>query len=152
MNYFTYNTSFGRMTVSSDGRSITQVVFGDARLSGSRVPSAETNACADQLLEYFSGKRRVFDLPIKMNGTDFQLSVWRALADIPYGQTRTPKELAELVGCADSYRLVSKAAYANLLPVIIPTHRLIVASGEESSHTRDSDLRRACRELERRFM
>lgn len=152
MNHFAYNTPFGRMTVASDGSSIVQLAFGDVELAGTRSPSAITNACADQLLEYFSGKRRVFDVPTKMSGTDFQRAVWRSLADIPYGQLRTPRELAELMGCADSYRMVGRAAYSCPIPVIVPAHRLVMAKGSESSLTREAALRRACRELEKRFM
>lgn len=140
------------MTISSDGSAISTVAFGQIALEGDFAPDALTNACANQLMEYFSGKRMVFDISVRPDGSDFELSVWESLASIPYGQTRTPKEFAVLMGIPTSYRLVGKAAYANPVPVIIPSHRLVAASGREPERTRDSELRQACRELERRFM
>lgn len=151
MNYYAYKTPFGHVTISSDGSAITDVVLGEATLAGDAAPNAVTNACANQLLEYFAGKRMVFDVPLSMQGSDFQIAVWKALRDIPYGQTRTPKELAEQMGMPSSYRLVTKVAYANQLAIIVPAHRLVAASGQEADRSRAAELRRACRELEKRF-
>lgn len=139
------------MTISSNGKAILRVAFGDAALGGTRAPNEVTNACANQLMEYFSGRRMAFDVPLRLEGSDFQLAVWDSLMRIPYGQTRTPKELAEQMGIPKSYRQVGKAAYSCPIAVIVPSHRLVAASGRESQSSHAAELRLACRELERRF-
>ena len=82
-----------------------------------------------QLSEYFQGVRRTFDLPFSLSGTPFQMEVWRALRDIPYGQTLTYGELAKKVGRPGSARAVGGAVGANPLPIVIPCHRVMGSSG-----------------------
>lgn len=78
-----------------------------------------------QLDEYFAGERRVFDLPLKPVGTDFQRKVWAALLDIPYGETRTYKEIAQRVDNLKGIRAVAQAIGANGICIVIPCHRVI---------------------------
>jgi methylated-DNA-[protein]-cysteine S-methyltransferase len=84
---------------------------------------------ARQLDEYFARKRRKFDLPLSLAGTDFQKQVWLALADIPYGETISYAELARWVGRPTAYRAVGQANGANPIAVILPCHRVIAADG-----------------------
>ncbi len=84
---------------------------------------------ARQLDEYFARRRREFDLPLSLAGTDFQKSVWLALADIPYGETISYAELARWVGRPTAYRAVGQANGANPIAVILPCHRVIAADG-----------------------
>jgi methylated-DNA-[protein]-cysteine S-methyltransferase len=83
-----------------------------------------------QLDEYFRGKRRVFDLPLSIDGTDFRKKVWQALQTIPYGEVRSYAEVAEMIGNPKAVRAVGQANRANQLPIIIPCHRVIGKSGE----------------------
>lgn len=83
-----------------------------------------------QLTEYFEGKRRSFDLPLAPEGTPFQQRVWRALHDIPYGQTISYGELASRIGQRSASRAVGLANGSNPLPIVIPCHRVIGASGK----------------------
>ncbi len=83
----------------------------------------------EQLNEYLEKKRRIFDLPLSIQGTDFQRSVWELLGKIPYGQTSTYGDLAEKLGSRNKARPVGGAAHVNPLPIIIPCHRLIGAGG-----------------------
>lgn len=83
----------------------------------------------DQLAEYFSGKRRGFDLPLLLPGTPFQQKVWAGLLMIPYGSTRSYKEQAEALGLPHAVRAVAKANGDNRIAVIIPCHRVIGADG-----------------------
>ena len=78
-----------------------------------------------QLDEYFAGERRVFDLPIHPVGTDFQKKVWGALLEIPYGETRTYKEIAQRVDNLKGIRAVAQAIGANGLCIVVPCHRVI---------------------------
>ena len=83
-----------------------------------------------QLREYFAGKRRSFDLPLEMRGTEFQKKVWEALLTIPFGETRTYGELAKAFGNANASRAVGAAIGRNPLSIIVPCHRVIGTSGK----------------------
>ncbi len=83
----------------------------------------------DQLNEYFSGKRQTFDLELAPRGTPFQLAVWNALLEVPYGDTISYAELARRIGKLAAVRAVGAANGANPIPVIIPCHRVIGSNG-----------------------
>ena len=87
------------------------------------------NQVAEQLNEYLEKKRSVFQLPLSIQGTEFQQRVWELLCEIPYGKTTTYGALAEKLGSKNKARAVGGAAHANPLPIIIPCHRLIGARG-----------------------
>jgi len=97
---------------------------------------------AEQLAEYFAGERRVFDLPLAYDGTPFQQSVWRALADIPYGVTCSYGELAKVIGRPAAVRAVGAANGANPLAIILPCHRVIGANGTLTGYGGGLDLKR----------
>lgn len=78
-----------------------------------------------QLEEYFFRKRKEFDLPLLEEGTDFQLAVWNELKAIPYGETRSYKDIAISIGKEKAVRAVGQANKANKIPIIIPCHRVI---------------------------
>jgi methylated-DNA-[protein]-cysteine S-methyltransferase len=82
-----------------------------------------------QLAEYFAGERDDFDLPLEMNGTDFQRAVWKALTKIPFGETRTYAQIAKAIGRPNAVRAVGAANGANPICVIVPCHRVIGSDG-----------------------
>lgn len=82
-----------------------------------------------QLSEYFCGKRREFDLPIELRGTDFQKAVWRELIKIPFGETKTYGEIAAAVGKPKAARAVGGACNKNHILIAVPCHRVIGANG-----------------------
>lgn len=82
-----------------------------------------------QLREYFAGERRVFDLPLDVDGTAFQRSVWEALVEIPYGATESYGQLAERIGRPGAARAVGAANGRNPVPIVVPCHRVIGADG-----------------------
>lgn len=86
-------------------------------------------AAQQQLGEYFAGRRRVFDLPLAPHGTEFQRTVWQALADIPYGNTISYAQLAQRLGNPNGTRAVGAANGRNPLPIVLPCHRVIGADG-----------------------
>ena len=86
-------------------------------------------AAQQQLGEYFTGNRRQFDLPLAPHGTDFQCTVWRALAEIPYGSTISYAQLAQRLGNPNGTRAVGAANGRNPLPIVLPCHRVIGADG-----------------------
>lgn len=91
--------------------------------------SASLAEAAGQLAEYFAGIRQSFELTLDMQGTDFQLKVWGALQEIPYGQTLSYKAIAEMIGQPRAVRAVGGANNKNPLPIIVPCHRVIGSGG-----------------------
>lgn len=90
---------------------------------------ARNEAVKKQLLEYFAGKRKQFDLPFVLYGTPFQKSVWNALANIPYGETRSYKDIALAIGASKAVRAIGGANNRNPIPIVIPCHRVIGSNG-----------------------
>ncbi len=85
---------------------------------------------AKQILEYLEGKRTEFDLDLDLQGTPFQLDVWNALRDIPYGEVRTYSDVAQAIGRPKAVRAVGTANGANPLSLVVPCHRVIAAGGK----------------------
>lgn len=83
---------------------------------------------ASQLDDYFAGKRETFDVPLHLNGTDFQKQVWRALPDIAFGETISYGELARRIGRPKASRAIGAANGANNISIILPCHRVIGAN------------------------
>lgn len=83
----------------------------------------------EQLDEYFSGRRKSFDLPLELAGSDFQVMVWKALQEIPYGKTSSYQALADRIGKPNAVRAVANANRANALSIIVPCHRIIGKNG-----------------------
>lgn len=88
-------------------------------------PTAVTNLAFCQLTEYFQGKRRFFDFPMELQGTKFQVQVWKELQKIPYGETRTYKDIAVAIGKPNACRAVGMANHNNPLWIVVPCHRVI---------------------------
>ncbi|AQQ68375.1 methylated-DNA--[protein]-cysteine S-methyltransferase [Microbulbifer agarilyticus] len=88
-----------------------------------------TDLAFEQLEAYFAGELQSFDLPQGAAGTPFQQSVWRALCAIPFGETRSYRELAEAIGNPKAVRAVARANGANPLSIVVPCHRVIGADG-----------------------
>ncbi len=83
-----------------------------------------------QLTEYEKGSRKVFDLPLHLKGTEFQLKVWNALLEIPYGETRSYQQIAQRIGQPKALRAVGGACNRNPIGIIVPCHRVIGKNGK----------------------
>ena len=90
-------------------------------------PSLFKDICA-QFSEYFAGARRDFTLPLYLNGSPFEMRVWKALLKIPYGETRSYGEIAVACGNPKAARAIGQAVHRNPLPIIVPCHRVVGAS------------------------
>ncbi len=97
--------------------------------SGDDADNAVLLEAIKQLSEYFPGKRRTFTLPLAPSGTAFQRRVWRALCNIPYGETRTYAQLAAAIDSPRACRAVGGANGRNPIPILIPCHRVVAANG-----------------------
>ena len=102
----------------------------------------------DQLKSYFAGERKAFDLPLVLEGTEFQKKVWTSLVAIPYGETISYKTLAERVGSPKAVRAVGAANGANPIPIIIPCHRVIGNDGSLTGFGGGLPLKKKLLELE----
>ena len=102
-----------------------------------------------QLVEYFAGHRRTFDLPLEPRGTAFQLDVWRVLETIPYGETISYGEQARRLGDAKKARAVGGANGKNPLPIVVPCHRVIGASGALTGFGGGVDVKETLLRLEK---
>lgn len=109
------------------------------------LPSSVARAyrkAVQQLNHYLSGKLREFTLPFKIYGTDFQQKVWTALTEIPYGETRTYKQVAETIGEPRATRAVGAALHANPLQIILPCHRVVGKGGSLVGYALGLELKR----------
>ena len=102
-----------------------------------------------QLTEYFTGQRKAFDLPLAPVGTPFQRSVWQALREIPYGETRTYKEIAEAIGRPKAFRAVGQANNRNPLMIVQPCHRVIGTNGSLTGFAYGTDMKQFLLDLEK---
>ncbi|HEX5073371.1 MAG TPA: methylated-DNA--[protein]-cysteine S-methyltransferase [Gemmatimonadaceae bacterium] len=127
-------TPIDRLVVASDGSSIVGVWMANAEPDDRRwVDRCGTDSLIDearrQLVAYFAGRLRTFDLPLAPNGTDFQRRVWSALREIPFGTTISYAELARRVSNSAAVRAVGAANGRNPIPIIVPCHRVIGSDG-----------------------
>jgi methylated-DNA-[protein]-cysteine S-methyltransferase len=105
-------------------------------------------AVRTQLAEYLAGERRRFTLPLAPRGTEFERRVWRALTDIPYGETRSYAEIAGIIGSPSACRAVGRANGRNPIAVVIPCHRVIGSDGSLTGYGGGLPLKRFLLDLE----
>lgn len=122
----------GRIGISARGEYITGVFFsGKVLRDGQREEETPLiRQAAGQIREYLSGERKEFNLPVALRGTDFQVEVWKALTEIPYGQTRTYGQIAARIGRPKACRAVGLANNRNPVSIIVPCHRVIGSGGK----------------------
>lgn len=109
-------------------------------------------AAIKQLREYFDGLRQIFTLPLDPHGTEFQRRVWKALCEIPYGETRSYAEIASAVGNPKACRAVGLANHRNPISILIPCHRVIGADGSLVGYGGGLNIKRSLLELEQRVL
>jgi methylated-DNA-[protein]-cysteine S-methyltransferase len=111
--------------------------------------SAEaTRPYVRELNEYFANQRRTFTFPLDLRGTEFQVKCWRALLDIPYGETRTYADIARAVGQPKGFRAVGLANNRNPIAIVVPCHRVIASDGTLCGYGGGLDIKRKLLELE----
>lgn len=125
MSALSFDTPVGRLVAHETEGAVTRITWADA--PGAAVASALLIAARDQIDAYFTRRRTTFDLPLRPDGTPFQLAVWRQLCAIPYGETRTYGDLARAL--ESSPRAVGRACGENPIPIVIPCHRVLAAGG-----------------------
>jgi methylated-DNA-[protein]-cysteine S-methyltransferase len=101
-----------------------------------------------ELQEYFAGSRKRFDFPLDLRGTEFQLACWRALLEIPYGETRTYADIARTIRKPQAFRAVGMANNRNPIAIVVPCHRVIASDGTLCGYGGGLDIKRKLLELE----
>ena len=124
---------------------IGRIVNADFRIA----PSPVIEQAKRQLDEYFAGNRKEFNIPLHPVGTVFQIRVWRALLDIPYGETRSYMEIAKIIGNEKGVRAVAQAIGANGIGILIPCHRVIGSNRSLTGFRGGLDKKEFLLELER---
>jgi len=112
------------------------------------VRNGKADAAAEQLRQYFAGQRRAFDLPLALDGSEFQQTVWRALLEVPYGKTASYGDVARRIGMPGKARAVGRANGSNPIPVVVPCHRIIGSDGTLTGYGGGLRIKRFLLELE----
>lgn len=123
------NTPLGPITIASTPEALASVHFGTTVPPGGTIDEQSNRIFIDQLNQYFQGERTRFDVPLDFQGTPFQISVWRELLSIPYGETRSYGEIARKLGKPGAARAVGKANHENPIAIVVPCHRVVGQNG-----------------------
>ena len=165
MKYIKYvKTKLGKICVVEENRKIIKVIIDNENNENSKDKEIDKKVyekyqekdtklllkAKKELEEYFAGKRKEFDLPLEQEGTEFQKKVWEALERIPYGETRTYKDVAKMVGNEKASRAIGMANNKNSIPIIIPCHRVIGSNGKLVGYALGLDMKKYLLDLERK--
>ncbi|MGN1098224.1 MAG: methylated-DNA--[protein]-cysteine S-methyltransferase [Clostridia bacterium] len=145
MNSYSFNSPVGYLTIEESGGKIRRIRLGKCDNPSPTDLIYETKR---QLEEYFLGERRIFDLPLAPDGTEFQKSVWAELMKIPYGETRSYSDIAAALNRPSSCRAVGSANGANPIIIVIPCHRVITKGGALGGYSGGLDIKRKLLEAE----
>lgn len=151
-NFAVYPSRLGDIKITYTDKAITEIEIGATdfnRLDAE--PSVFSESAIEQLNEYFTGKRKEFDLPLDPSGTPFQKKVWAALQQIPYGETRTYKQIAQAVGNDKASRAVGMANNKNPIAIVIPCHRVIGTNGSLIGYAGGIHIKESLLELEKKY-
>lgn len=144
-------TKIGQITIVEEDHFLTHLVFRHKKAPDEAVEKHTSflRGVAQEIVEYLNGKRRQFDIPLKLSGTNFQKSVWNTLLTIPYGETRSYRDIAEQIGNVKACRAVGMANHHNPIVIIVPCHRVIGSNGSLIGFGGGLDLKRQLLDLER---
>lgn len=138
---------FGNIRLESREGCLSRLQFTNEEADGEILDPVLLSA-KDQLEEYFSGKRKNFDMPIGLGGTDFQRKVWMEVAKIPFGQTTTYMKIAQKLGNTAAIRAVGAAIGANPILIILPCHRILGSDGSLTGYAGGLERKKALLKLE----
>ncbi len=153
MYYCYLPTPIGDLLLAGDSEALSLIGFPHGKMRRDPDPDWIFNekpfaAARQQLQEYFTGKRKTFDLPLRLTGTEFQVQVLEELQRIPYGETVSYGAIAQRIGRPKAVRAVGAANGRNPLPIVIPCHRVIGSSGDLTGFGGGLDTKEALLRLE----
>ena len=129
VKYAYYEIRYGILQIGYDDDVLTNIKV-VKKYDGNNLRNELTDKTFNEINEYILGKRKSFDIPFKLNGSEFQMKVWNQLLNIPYGEKTTYKEIAKSIGNEKAFRAVGMANNKNPLLIIVPCHRVIGSSGD----------------------
>lgn len=141
VSYAFYRSPVGWITLVSQASGLCSLRFGRVAPRGARLDLEMNRAAMGQVREYFEEARKSFDLPLDLEGTPFQLAVWNALREIPYGETRSYGEIAQRIGRPGAARAVGAANHDNPVAIVVPCHRVIGSDGSLTGYAGGLDLK-----------
>lgn len=145
-----FQTPLGQVSISEQDGAIAELFFAkDAPESVGGQATPLLKEAEKQLLGYLEGTRKTFDLPLAAEGTEFQKTVWEALCSIPYGETRSYKQVAEMIGQPNASRAVGKANNKNPILILTPCHRVLGSDGKLVGYAAGLDIKKKLLELEK---
>jgi methylated-DNA-[protein]-cysteine S-methyltransferase len=149
---FFYQTDIGRIGITENGTAITNLYFQEEDIPDDVIiyETELLKEAAKQLRSYLSGKRKNFSLPLAPSGTEFMLCVWQALQKIPYGETRSYKDIAKSINKPNASRAVGLANSKNPISIFIPCHRVIGTDGKLNGYLGGLQIKKYLLELERK--
>lgn len=121
------DTPLGHLAIEAENGAVERVVFTDEELLPATGETAQK--AVKQLQQYFAGERQVFDVPVRLKGTDFQVAAWEALMKIPYGETVTYQQQAQMMGRPKACRAAGGANNKNHILILVPCHRVVASNG-----------------------
>jgi len=147
-----YDFPTGTMGIAQENDAITNIFFkGLGNFDGHEIMETQLiKRTATEIEEYFAGRRKSFDIPLSMSGTDFQRSVWKALQTIPFGETRSYKDIAVQIGNPKACRAVGMANNKNPVAIIVPCHRVIGHDGSMTGYAGGIDVKEYLLNVEKR--
>ena len=137
-----FRSPVGPLTLLGTEEALTRIIFADTWWDAEG-PVPVLEQAANELEEYFAGKRQTFTLPLDPEGTAFQRQVWEELRKIPYGQTASYGEIAARIGKPGAAVAVGQANSKNPIPIIIPCHRIIGTNGKLVGYTGGIHIKKA---------
>lgn len=137
-------TPVGTLRLTADDTALVQVGW-NAESAGAVEAAAEAatpllQQAAAELREYFSGKRKEFTVAVRFEGTDFTVKVLKALAEVPYGEVVSYKDLATRAGSPGAARGIGRVMAGNRLPIILPCHRVVASDGSLTGYSGQGGL------------
>ncbi len=157
MNYTRFDTPFCEIILAGDEEGLTNLHLNTGK--GKRQFELPQNLVRNdtffrdhktQITEYINRKRKHFNVKLNPSGTDYQKKVWQALSLIPYGELRTYKEIAVVIGNANAARAIGMANSKNPIPLIVPCHRVIGANGKLTGFAHGLNIKEQLIKLESR--
>ena len=142
-----YDSPVGLLEIVSDGKALRSVRAVN-EIDGEYFHDDIADTAEKQLKEYFCGKRKVFDIPIAPEGTDFRKKVWKALSAVPYGETRSYGDIAEAIERPSASRAVGNAVGDHPILIIIPCHRVIRSGGKLGGFSAGTEMKKFLLKLE----
>ncbi|MCI2128993.1 MAG: methylated-DNA--[protein]-cysteine S-methyltransferase [Sphaerochaeta sp.] len=136
------------LTIGEDGGKLSVIDWGRQIFAGTNQQTPLTDETYRQLCDYFAGRRKSFDLPLEVHGTEFEMAVWAELQKIPYGKTTTYTQIAQDLGDKEARQAVGMACNHNPIAIVIPCHRVIGADGSLVGYVGTLDAKKALLRLE----